>query len=167
MPPLFRCLLPATLCFFLIAAGPVFAGAKKGPAVNIRLHGEASQSDGASFSAEITLLHSREKIRIAKVPVVSERDIRAFLPFPATDGSIGAYFLLDAHGANKLQQFSIEDKGGQAVVLVNGRVASAMRIDKTVTDGILYVPTGLLPEEIKSLQKSFPLIGEESKDRKK
>lgn len=151
----------------LAPAFPLFAGAKKAPPVTIRLHGEATPSDGASFSAEITLLHSQEKIRIAKVPVVSERDIRAFHPFPGTDGSIGAYFLLDAHGANKLQQFSIEDKGGQAVVLVNGRVASALRIDKTVKDGILYVPGGILPEEIRTLQKSLPLIGEESKDRKK
>lgn len=151
----------------LATASPLFAAAKKAPPVTIRLHGEAAPSDGASFSAEITLLHSQEKIRIAKVPVVSERDVRAFLPFPGTDGSIGAYFLLDAHGANKLQQFSIEDKGGQAVVLVNGRVASALRIDKTVKDAILYVPGGILPEEVRTLQKSFPLIGEESKSGKK
>jgi hypothetical protein len=153
------------LALFLATADPLFAGAKKAPPVTIRLHGEASPSDGASFSAEITLLHSQEKIRINKVPVVSERDIRAFLPFLGTNGSIGAYFLLDAHGANKLQQFSIEDKGGQAVALVNGRVAAALKIDKPVKDGILYVPGGILPEEIKILQKSFPLIGEESKKR--
>lgn len=165
--------MPATILhlilFVLLLAPPsqLFAGTKKTPPVTIRLHGEAAPSDGASFSAEITLLHSQEKIRIAKVPVVSERDVRAFLPFPGTDGSIGAYFLLDAHGANKLQQFSIEDKGGQSVVLVNGRVASALRIDKTVKDGILYVPGGILPEEIRTLQKSLPLIGEEQGNRKK
>ncbi len=166
MPPtVLRLLLFASIA--LASPSPLFAGAKKAPPVTIRLHGEAASSDGASFSAEITLLHSKEKIRIAKVPVISERDVRAFLPFPGTDGSIGAYFLLDAHGANKLQQYSIEDKGGQAVVLVNGRVASALRIDKTVRDGILYVPGGILPEEIRTLQKSFPLIGEEQGNRKK
>lgn len=166
MPPTNRRIFLGLLVFSLAATLPLFAGAKKAPPVTIRLHGEAASSDGASFSAEVTLLHSNEKIRIAKVPVVSERDIRAFHPFPGSDGSIGAYFLLDAHGANKLQQFSIEDKGGKALVLVNGRVASALLIDKTVNDGILYVPVGILPAEIKALQKSFPLIGEESKAKK-
>lgn len=167
MPPLLRRSLLFSVLLAIAIAGPLYSGGKKSTPVTIRLHGEAPASDGASFSAEITLLHSHEKMRIAKVPVLSERDIKAFLPFPGTEGSIGAYFRLDAHGANKLQQFSIEDKGGRAVVLVNGRVASLLLIDKTVKDGILYVPGGIMPGEVQQLKKSFPLIGEESKGRKK
>jgi hypothetical protein len=80
---------------------------------------------------------------------------------------IGAYFQLDAHGTNKLQQFTVENKGRMAVILINGRVASKARITNNVNDGILFVPGGILPVEIARLHKKFPIIGKESEFRKK
>ena len=160
--PSFLVILFATLIPNLL-----FAGAKKSPQVTIRLHGEGSASDGPSFSSEIQLNNPHVKIFMRNVPVASERDIKAFLPFPGNDGQAGAYFLLDPHGANKLQQFSVEDKGRTAIVLINGRIVANMKINASVNDGILYVPGGIQPEEILLLQKQFPMIGRESEFGKK
>lgn len=154
------------LCALLATIG-AHAGAKKSPALSIRLHGEGSSTDGPSFSSEVQLNNPPVKIFMRNVPVTSERDITAFHPFPGNDGQAGAYFRLDAHGANKLQQFSVEEKGRTAVILINGRVAANMKISGAVKDGILYVPGGIQREEILLLQKQFPLIGNESEFGKK
>lgn len=151
----------------LLAPQPVLAGAKKGPVLTIRLHGEGSATDGPSFSSEVQLNNPPMKIFMRNVPVTSERDITAFYPFPGNDGQIGAYFRLDAHGAHKLQQFTVEEKGRTAILLINGRIAANMKISAAVNDGILYVPGGLQREEILLLQKQFPLIGRESEFGKK
>jgi hypothetical protein len=115
----------------------------------------------------VRLSNPDKKIFMRKVPAVNERDITAFYPFPGNDGLAGAYFRLDAHGTNKLQQFALEEKGRLAIVLVNGRIASAMSIDGARSDGLLYVPGGILPVEIALLQKKFPVIGSESAFGKK
>lgn len=137
------------------------AGAKKAPPMTIRLHCEGAASDGSSFVTELTLTDG-SKLPIRKVPVVNERDITAFYPFPGNDGLAGAYFRLDAHGSNKLHQLGVEDKGRTAVILLNGRPASILKISGTVSDGILYVPGGILPQEVLQLEGHFPVIGRES-----
>ena len=151
-------------CLSLLPAA--HAGAKKAPPLTIRVHCEGAATDGSSFVTELALNDGR-KISIRKVPAVNEQDIKAFYPFPGNDGLAGAYFRLDAHGSNKLQQLTVEDKGRTAIVLVNGRPASAMKITGTVNDGILYVPGGLLPQEILQLEGKYPMIGKESEFGKK
>ena len=42
-----------------------------------------------------------------------------------------------------------------------------LKLTGTVGDGILYVPGGLLPQEIAALQTKFPVIGRESEFGKK
>lgn len=155
--------LIASLAGFL---QPALAGSKKGPLTTIRLHCEGSSTDGSSFVTELELNDGR-KIPIRKVPAVNERDITAFYPFPGNDGLAGAYFRLDAHGSHKLHQLTVEDKGRTAVVLINGRPASVLKLTGTVGDGILYVPGGLLPQEILALEAKFPVIGRESEFGKK
>jgi hypothetical protein len=160
--PLFLVIAAALAGFAL----PALAGSKKGTVTTIRLHCEGSSTDGPSFVTELKLNDGR-KIPIRKVPAVNERDITAFYPFPGNDGLAAAYFRLDAHGAHKLHQLTVEDKGRTAVVLINGRPASILKLTGTVGDGILYVPGGLLPQEIAALQTQFPVIGRESEFGKK
>lgn len=167
MSRLIPCLHGTALLLAILTLLPsAFAGGKKTLPVAIRLHCEGSPTDGDSFVTELTL-NDGTKLPIRKVPVVNERDIKAFYPFPGNDGLAGAYFRLDAHGSNKLHQLGVEDKGRTAVVLINGRPASILKISGTVRDGILYVPGGLLPQEILQLEKHFPLIGRESEFGKK
>lgn len=146
----------------LLAALPLAAAEQKPAApVTVRIHAEGRPSDGANFGTEITLINPPKKITISKVPVTSEKDFVAFFPFPAADGSLGAYFKLDAHGTNKLESHSTEFRDTLVVALVNGRVASAMTVDKKITDGILLIPSGFQPEEIVRLQSTLPTIGKE------
>jgi len=167
LPPFMK--IPGILLILVATLLPslLFAGGKKSPTLTIRLHGEGTASDGPSFSSEVQLNNPPVKIFMRNVPVTSERDIKAFFPFPGNDGQVGAYFRLDAHGANKLQQFTVEDKGRTAIVLINGRIVANMKIKSAVNDGILYVPGGIQPEEILLLQKQFPIIGRESEFGKK
>jgi hypothetical protein len=155
------------ICLALNAPCTLFAGTKKAPLVTIRLHGEGSSTDGPSFSSEVQLNNPQVKMFIRNVPVVSERDIEAFLPFPGNDGQVGAYFRLDAHGNNKLHQFTVEEKGRTAIILINGRIVANMMIKSAVNDGILYVPGGITQEEILVLQQHFKIIGRESEFGKK
>lgn len=154
-------LIPVLAAILAVFVQSSLAGSNKGPVTTIRLHCEGAAKDGSSFVTELELADGR-KIPIRKVPAVNERDIAAFYPFPGNDGLAGAYFRLDAHGAHKLQQLTVEDKGRTAVVLVNGRAASVLKISGTVGDGILYVPGGILPQEIAALESRFPVIGRES-----
>jgi len=167
LPPFMKTLGILMILVATMIPGLLFAGGKKSPTLTIRLHGEGTASDGSSFSSEIQLNNPPMKIFMRNVPVTSERDIEAFFPFPGRDGQAGAYFRLDAHGANKLQQFTVEDKGRIAIVLINGRIVANMKINAAVNDGILYVPGGIQPEEILLLQKQFPRIGSESEFGKK
>lgn len=153
----------ALACFLLATGAPLFAGGKKPPDAAIRLHGEGSATDGPSFVSEIDTGPPHGKTFIKKVPAVNERDIKAFYPFPGHDGLAGAYFRLDAHGANKLMQFTTEENGRAAFILINGRIAARVKIDGAVRDGVLYVPGGLLPSEILALEQKLPLIGEDGK----
>jgi len=157
-------LLPVLLATIacLAAPRPAHASEKKPIPVTVRLHGEGKEQEGPSFVTSIELTNPAKKIFIRKVPAVNERDIKAFYPFPGHDGLIGAYFRLDAHGTNKLDQFTIEEKGKLAVVLINGRVSAALHIENRVGDGILFVPGGIKPDEIVLLEQRFPVIGRES-----
>jgi len=155
------------LGLIVLAMPPAFAGEKKPIPVTIRLHGEGNEREGESFVTQIELLNPSKKIFIRKVPVLNERDIKAFLPFPGRDGMIGAYFVLDPHGADKLLQFTTESRGQIATVMVNGRVAAAMRVETPVKDGIFLVPGGILPSEVVRLEQEFPVIGREADFGKK
>ncbi|TSA31472.1 MAG: hypothetical protein D4R65_11085 [Verrucomicrobiaceae bacterium] len=146
---------------------PLHAGEKKPPPVSIRLHSEGNEKEGDSFVTPIELTNPQKKIFIRRVPILTERDIKKFLPFPGRDGMVGAYFFLDPHGADKLEQFTTEDRGKLAVVMINGRVGAALKVDKRVTDGILFVPGGIMPNEVALLQAKYPVIGRESEFGKK
>jgi len=163
MRRLFR-LLTALLVFSPLA---VHAGQKKPAPVSIRVFCEGNEKEGESFVTPVELTNPQKRVFLRKVPIVTERDFLAFYPFPGRDGMIGAYFRLDAHGSDKLDQFTTEDRGKLAVIMVNGRVAAALRVEDRVKDGILFVPGGILPNEVQLLETKYPVIGRESEFGKK
>jgi len=163
MRPLFRILSALLVCAPLLA----HAGQKKPAPVSIRLFCEGSEKEGESFVSPLELTNPKKRVFLRKVPIVTEKDIVSFYPFPGRDGMIAAYFRLEPHGADKLEQFTTEDRGKLAVVMVNGRVVAALRVEKRVADGILYVPGGISPDEVMQLQSKYPVIGRESEFGKK
>jgi hypothetical protein len=140
----------------------VHAGEKKSETtLAVRLHAEGNPKDGETFGTSIDLVSPPQKLYIKKVPVVTEADFVSFFPFPAPNGTLGAYFKLDPNGTNKLEAHTVEARGSLSLAMIAGRVASAMRVDKKITDGVLVIHSGFQPDEILLLQTKFPTIGQE------
>ena len=84
----------------------------------------------------------------------------AFSPYPAQNGSFGALFQLDDHGRTVLDTLSVERRGGFLFVLINGRMITELRIDKRVSDGKIYVPSGLTAADVELMKKQWHSPGE-------
>jgi hypothetical protein len=128
-----------------------------------RVHVEANPNDTAAFSTSVPALLSGKRLAIERIPRLSESDVVAFYPYPAKDGSYGALFQLDEHGRLALDTLSVEQRGRLLFVLVNGRPVAELQIDQRVTDGRIYVASGLTNADIAALKKCWRLIGEKKK----
>jgi len=155
------------LFFALFAVALVDAGAKpKQQPLTIRFHAEGKEDTSGKFTVPITLTIPPKKTFIEKIPIVSERDLSAFVSFPGTTGGYGVYLRFDTHGTNIIEQFTMSRQGELAIALVNGRVVAALKVDKPIHDGILVIPGGLTPEEVAALARDYPQIGRESEFKK-
>ena len=149
--------LALVLC--MAAAAALQAGAKKTPAVSIRYYGEAG-SEGGNFSDKVTL-QSGKQTYMSSMPLVTEREIKTFYPFPAKDGSMGAYFWLDAHGSRTFEQHTMANRGSYVLVFFNGRHVVDLYVDKAVHSGRVVIPGGLTQSDIELLDMTFPRYGHE------
>ena len=155
--------MPAMRRVFFLLLLPlctVYAGGKP-DLVTIRLHAEGNPAEGELFVTPITLMNPPKQTVIRKVPIITERDIVAFYPFSAPDGSIACYFKLDADGTHRLEEHTTEYRDTLVVALINGRLACSMMVDKRITDGIVLIASGFLPVEIAQLQLKYPTMGNE------
>ena len=119
-----------------------------------RVHTEASASNGPVFSTQ-TQLFGRPAT-IEKVPTISERDVAGLQVYRAADGSFGALFQLNDHGRLALDSLSIERRGSFLFVFVNGRPITQLQIDRRVSDGKIYIASGLTTNEIELMKKDWP-----------
>jgi hypothetical protein len=128
-----------------------------------RVHAEANPNDTASFASSVPALFSGKRVAIERMPRLSERDVVAFYPYSTSGGNYGALFQLDEHGRLALDTLSVEKRGGLLFVLVNGRPITELQIDRRVSDGRIYIASGLTKIEIESMKKDWRLIGEKKK----
>jgi hypothetical protein len=148
------CLL--TLCLVFTVSN----GLAKQRHCTFRVHAQANPQDTEVFSTSAHARISGKDIAIEKIPWISEHDVAAFFPYPAQDGTFGALFQLDEHGRVVLDTLSVERRGGFLFVFVNGRIITELQIDKRVSDGKIYVPSGLSASDIDSMKKEWRLIGQ-------
>lgn len=149
----------------LFAVSLFCTGGAKKPAIDLRIHGEGIAAEAPTFAFPATLLNGQETY-LSRMPLITQREVRAIYPFPAADGSEGVYLKLDNHGTGLLQQHTMERRGRTLVVLLNGRQVSNLMVDRPVTDGIVSIPRGLSPEEITLLRTVFPVMGETGGERR-
>ena len=97
---------------------------------------------------------------IQKLPWITEHDVMAFSPYPAQDGTFGALFQLDQHGKVVLDTLSVERPGGFLFIFVNGRMLTELQIDKRVSDGKIYVPSGLTAADLELMKKQWRFLGQ-------
>ena len=128
-----------------------------------RVHAEANPNDTATFSSSVRALFSGKQVAIERMPRLSERDVVAFYPYPAGDGNYGALFQLDEHGRLALDALSVERRGSLLFVLINGRPITELQIDRRVSDGRIYIASGLTKADIELMKKDWRLIGQSRK----
>ena len=97
---------------------------------------------------------------IEKMPRISEQDVVAFSPYPAQDETYGALIQLDEHGRVVLDTLRVERRGGFLFVFINGRLVTQLQIDKRVSDGKIYIPSGLAAADIDLMKKDWRLISQ-------
>jgi hypothetical protein len=130
----------------------------KRPHSTFRAHAEANSSDGPVFSTRIRSILSGKTVVIEKMPALSERDVVAFQIYPAADGSYGALLQLNDHGRLTLDSLSVERRGTFLFIFVNGRPLTELQIDRRVSDGKVYIASGLTSNEIELMKKDWPLL---------
>lgn len=121
-----------------------------------RVHAEASANNSPVFSTQILSRLSGKRVTIEKAPVISERDVTGLQVYRAADGSYGALFQLNDHGRLALDSLSIERRGSFLFVFVNGRPITELQIDRRVSDGKIYIASGLTTNEIELMKKDWP-----------
>ena len=125
-----------------------------------RLHAQANPKDTDVFATSVRARVSGKDVAIEKISRISENDVIAFCPYPAANGTYGALFQLDEHGRVALDAVSIERKGSLLFVFINGRPITELEIDKRVSDGKIYIPSGLTSTDIELMKKDWRLIGQ-------
>jgi len=124
-----------------------------------RVHAQGNPQDTEVFSTAVRAKLSGKDVAIEKIPRISEQDVIAFYPYPAANGTYGALFQLDEHGRIALDTLSIERRGSYLFVFINGRPITELAIDKRVSDGKIYIASGLTAADIESMKKEWRLLG--------
>jgi len=150
-----------TLCVFVFClAFALIDTAAKERHCTFRVHAQANPQDTDAFSMPAGVTSSGKDIAIEKLAWISEHDVMAFSPYPARDGTFGALFQLDDHGRVVLDTLSVERRGRFLFVFINGRMITGLQIDKRVSDGKIYVPSGLTAADVELMKKQWRLRGE-------
>jgi len=126
----------------------LWIGAAEKPPVLLRVHLQAPEGAKGTVTVPVTLLNPPETIAIRNIPEVSEKDIQSVRSM--ADGTVVVEF--DDFGKTKLEVATNTGRGLILVVIVNGRVVYAPRIDTNLTRGALALPAGsIFPLEIEAL----------------
>lgn len=129
----------------------------------LRLHMEANLHDTNAFASSVRAKFSGREVAIEQMPRISERDVVAFYPYQAKDGTFGALFQLDDHGKVALEALSIERRGNLLFVFVNNRCVTQLQVDRRISDGKIYVASGLTEADIRLMKKEWRVIGQKKK----
>jgi len=128
-----------------------------------RVHAQANPHDTDVFSMSTRARSSGKDVAIQKLPWITEHDVVAFAPYPAPDGTFGALFQLDEHGRVVLDTLSVERRGSLLFVFINGRPITELEVDRRVSDGKIYIPSGLTSADVELMKKDWRMIGQRKK----
>ena len=140
----YLCLMnSARIVLPLLAGLLIWIGATPKPPVLLRVHLQAPEGAKGQVSVPVTLFNPAETISIQTIPEVSEKEVRKVST--RLDGSILVEFT--DFGQTKLEVGTSTGRGLILVVIVNGRVVYAPRIDTVLTNGCLLLPAGSITLE--------------------
>jgi hypothetical protein len=147
-----RSLLSAALLFCV--AWQAEAGGRH---CTFRVHVTANPNDGEVFAQPFRSLTGHD-VYIDKTPWISEREVVAFCPYRAADGTYAALLVLDDHGRTVLDTLSIEHRGSQLFIFINDRPLTELQVDRRVSDGKIFLPGGLTERDIKLMNRDWKLL---------
>ncbi len=140
---------------FLVLAMRADSGSRQ---CTFRVHVVANSHGGSVFAQPIRSLTGRN-VFIEKNAWLSERDVRSFYPYRAADGTYAALLQLDDHGRTVFDTLSVERRGPYLFVFVDGRLLTEFQVDRRVSDGKIFLPSGLTEADIMLMNKDWKLIG--------
>ena len=150
----------ATALLIILCHTNAFA---KQPRCTFRVHCAANARDGDVFSTHFVSKFTGKPVVIEKTPTITEADVAAFYPVQAEDGSFGVVFQLDDHGRLALDTLSVEHRGSDLFVFINGRPITELQIDRRISDGKVFVPGGLTNGDLALMRKQWRMIGQRKK----
>jgi hypothetical protein len=142
-------------CALLLILLPAIAAEARKPRCTLRAHLEGNANDGEVFASQIRSQTTGRAVFIQKAPVISENDVVGFKAYPAADGSFGVLFDLSDHGKLALDTLSVEKRGTYLYVFVNSKPVAELQIDRRVSDGKLYVASGLSTADIELMKAQW------------
>ncbi len=123
-----------------------------------RVHAEANPRDTEVFATSVHAQVSGKEVAIEKAASITEQDVVSFTAYQASDGTFGALLVLDDHGRIALDTLSVEHNGGYLFLFMNGRAITELQVDKRVSDGKIYIRSGLTAADLKLMKKDWRLI---------
>jgi hypothetical protein len=160
MRPKFIQFIPFLAVFALLSPGPSARAGDGKQKHTIAFHAEGNPADGEKrvFNHPV----AGEMKTFQMTPTITQMDFAGFVPFRAEDGSFAAAFILDKHGALKLNQITAGRKSTHMVATVDMKPVDVMVIDREVKDGIIVLWKGLGATQIEYLEKELkvPVIRE-------
>jgi hypothetical protein len=137
-----------------------FTGMAKKPQFLVRFFVEANEHDTERFAQPIQLKYPPRSAFVERVPIISERDIKAIYPFNSPDGTWGCSFKLDPTGRLALENASSQNRGRAIVAFIGTQRGTHqvidMVVDRTISDGIVTIQHGLTTMEMGMLGREFP-----------
>ena len=127
----------------------------------LRVHAETNANGGPVFTAQV--LVAGKAVTVEKIPAISEQDVVAFQVYPAADGTHGVLLQLNEHGRLALDSLSIERRGSSLFIFVSGRPITELQIDRRVSDGKIYIASGLTTNDIELMKRDWRLLGPRKK----
>lgn len=125
--------------------------------ISVHIQGDETDNPRTVFLDQVG--NPPQTIWLKKVPEFSHFNIVAFHPFPADDGvTNGVAIQLDFKGANALENVTRSMHGKVLRAYVNGQPAGWVNIDRSISDGIFTIWSGVSDETVKTMDKKYPRI---------
>jgi hypothetical protein len=156
--------MKALRLFLLVTFAACLCGGAKKPKLMIHFHVEAIGNAGGQFTVPAKFRNPPRDGYIETIAFASERNVAAIFPVANPDGSLGCAFQLDQSGRFALETLSRDRRGSSILITMGTKQGSHqvidMLVDKPITDGIIYVPTGISPGEMQMLRQLYPIMGQ-------
>lgn len=118
-------------------------------------HEEGNEKDGEKRVFPYPVAGEQKFFKMS--PTITHLDFDGFVPFRAEGGTFGAAFVLNRHGALKLDQLTTGRQGTSVVASVDMKPVDVMQVDRPIKDGVIVLWKGLGPEHIQYLEKELKI----------